>query len=239
MGSDFCAAQTRIGCLAAYPVGSGKDRRRGSWVRQSNMSYSAAYRSKPTFRTVRQVDLAFKDWRPIRHLEDPLQKDLSAVALIGRSLFLACDETASIERLTRLGKNKFGSHDHTSLGDFFDLPGGSDGEMDIEGLAASEGYLWIVGSHSLKRSKPKRDDNDRLRALKRMEDIDRDSNRYFLGRVPLEEQEDGVYSLVKATAGRQTACLKIKRHKGALTTWLKGDPPRRMLPGRSIEGERF
>jgi hypothetical protein len=110
------------------------------------------------------------------------------------------------------------------LANLFDLPGGPEGEMDIEGLSASEGYLWIVGSHSLKRSKPKRDDHDRQQALERMEDIDREPNRYFLGRVPLEEEEDGVFALVKTSGGRQAACLKIDKHRSALTRWLEGDP---------------
>lgn len=176
------------------------------------------------FKTIRQIDLAFSDWRPIRHLEDPLHKDLSAVARAGNSLFVACDETASVERLTRTGENRFGDHVHISLADIFDLPAGAGGEMDIEGLAASEGYLWVVGSHSLKRSKPKRDKHDRLHALTRLEDIDREPNRYFLGRVPLEEGEDGICSLVKRSGERHAACLKIRKRETALARWLRGDP---------------
>jgi hypothetical protein len=104
-----------------------------------------------------QVRLVFSDWRPLRHVEDPLHKDLSAVARVGRSLFLACDETASVERLAAQDDGSFGSHAHFLLAGLVDLPGGEDGEMDIEGLCADDGYLWIVGSHSLKRAKPKRD----------------------------------------------------------------------------------
>ena len=42
--------------------------------------------------TIAQVPLTFSEWRPLRHLEDPLHKDLSAITRIGDCLFLACDE---------------------------------------------------------------------------------------------------------------------------------------------------
>jgi len=100
---------------------------------------------------------------------DTLQKDLSAVARVGDSLFLACDETASVERLRRLEDGSFGDHRHFGLDELVDLPAGADGEMDIEGLCAEDGFLWIVGSHSLKRCKPERDESDAGAALKRME----------------------------------------------------------------------
>ena len=62
-----------------------------------------------------QLILAFSDWRPLRHVEDPLHKDLSAVARAGDSLFLACDETASVERLRRMKDGSFGEHQHFVL----------------------------------------------------------------------------------------------------------------------------
>ena len=71
-----------------------------------------------------QIPLTFTDWRPLRHVEDPLHKDLSAVARIGDSLFLACDETASLERLRRLDDGSFGDHQHFALDALVDLPAG-------------------------------------------------------------------------------------------------------------------
>lgn len=92
-----------------------------------------------------QVALTFSDWRPLRHVEDPLHKDLSAVARVGDSLFLACDETASIERLRRLEDGSFGDHRHYTLNDFVDLPAGAEGEMDIEGLCVEGSFFgsWV------------------------------------------------------------------------------------------------
>ncbi|WP_262299901.1 DUF3616 domain-containing protein [Microvirga sesbaniae] len=171
-----------------------------------------------------RVDLAFSDWRPLRHLKDPLYKDLSAVARVGDSLFLACDETASVERLRRIGDDRFGDHRHFALDEFVDLPAGADGEMDIEGLCAVDGFLWIVGSHALKRSRPKRDESKADDALRRMEQIDREPNRHFLGRIPLVEEALGLFTPARSDGGRQAAWVKFDETNSALTRWLADDP---------------
>lgn len=171
-----------------------------------------------------QVALTFSDWRPLRHVEDPLQKDLSAVARIGDSLFLACDETASIERLRRLGDGRFGEHRHFALDEIVALPGGADGEMDIEGLCAADGYLWVVGSHSLKRCKPKRDESNAEEALQHMEELKREPNRFFLGRIPLAEEALGLFMPVRSDGERRTAWVKFGKKRSALSHWIAEDP---------------
>jgi hypothetical protein len=174
--------------------------------------------------TIAQVPLTFSDWKPIRHLEDPLHKDLSAVTRIGDCLFLACDETASVERLRRLDDGSFGDHQHFVLDALVDLPAGAEGEMDIEGLCADGGFLWIVGSHSRKRSKPKRDENDHTEALRKMEEIEREPNRYFLGRVPLVEEAPGLFTPAPSEGERQAAWLRLGKRRSALERWLAADP---------------
>jgi hypothetical protein len=171
-----------------------------------------------------QVDLAFSDWRPLRHVEDPFHKDLSAVARIGDSLFLACDETASVERLRRVNDGRFGDHRHFALDGLVDLPAGADGEMDIEGLCAVDGFLWIVGSHALKRSKPKREESNGDDALARMERVDREPNRHFLGRIPLVEEAPGLFMPARSDGGRRAAWAKLGKRNSALTRWLADDP---------------
>lgn len=172
----------------------------------------------------RQVRLEFASRSHVEHVDDPLHDDISAVARAGNCLFLACDETATVERIVRLEDDRYGQHQNFALGDIFDLPGGPDGEMDIEGLAVDSGYLWIVGSHSLKRDKPKRHANSAAEALERMADIDRDPNRYFLGRVPLLEESPGLYAPVAEEGGRRAACVKQSKRKSALLQWLEDDP---------------
>ncbi|HEV2559063.1 MAG TPA: DUF3616 domain-containing protein [Microvirga sp.] len=171
-----------------------------------------------------QVSLVFSDWRPMRHVEDPLHKDLSAVARAGDCLFVACDETASVERLQRHGNGIFGSHTHFALGAFVDLPAGAEGEMDIEGLCAEDGYLWIVGSHSLKRSKPKRDACSPEDALARMKEVEREANRYFLGRIPLVDDGSGLVVPARCDGERQAAWVKFGPNRSALAGWLRDDP---------------
>ncbi|HEX2510282.1 MAG TPA: DUF3616 domain-containing protein [Microvirga sp.] len=170
-----------------------------------------------------RVSLVFSDWSPLGHVEDPLHKDLSAVARIGNCLFVACDETASVERLRHLDDGNFGDHRHFALAGLVALPAGPNGEMDIEGLCAEGGFLWIVGSHALKRSKPKREENDPGAALKRME-IVREPNRYFFGRVPLVEEERGLFAPARAVDRRQAAWVKFGRSRSALVRWVSDDP---------------
>ena len=198
-----------------------------------------------------QVDLAFSDWRPLRHVEDPLHKDLSAVARVGDSLFLACDETASVERLRRIGDGRFGEHRHFALDGLVDLPAGADGEMDVEGLCAVDGFLWIVGSHALKRSKPKRDESNADDALRRMEQVDREPNRHFLGRIPLVEEAPGLFMPTRSDGGRRAAWARFGKRNSALTRWLADDPhlgPFLTIPakengfdveGLAVRGERI
>ncbi|QRM27733.1 DUF3616 domain-containing protein [Microvirga sp. VF16] len=176
------------------------------------------------FEPLGQVDLAFSDWRPLQHLKDPLHKDLSAVARVGNSLFLACDETASVERLRRIKDGRFGEHRHFALDGLIDLPAGAEGEMDIEGLCVVDGFLWIVGSHALKRSKPKRDESDADDALRRMEQVNREPNRHFLGRIPLVEEAPGLFMPTRSNGKRQAAWIKFDKRSSALTRWLAEDP---------------
>ena len=137
--------------------------------------------------------LRFRDPSEMTHVSDALGRDISALAVIGRTLFCACDETATVERLIYdPEKGDFSGHENFPLSTVFDLPGGAGGEMDIEGLAVDDGFLWITGSHSLKRDKPA----DIEPALSDIADIDWDKNRGFLGRLPLADRGDGVFEPV-------------------------------------------
>ncbi|MBO0662320.1 DUF3616 domain-containing protein [Jiella sp. MQZ9-1] len=177
-------------------------------------------------RPLRRIDLFFTEREALDHVDDPIFEDVSSLAVIGRSIFCTCDETSTVERILVDDNGKAaGEHVNFVLGRSFKLPDGPSGEMDIEGLAIADGYLWICGSHSLKRDEP--DDDD----LSDFEDIDWDSNRGFLGRVPLLDRGNGVFDLVDAveplddTPGRQAAMVEMTvSKKTPIRKMLKKDP---------------
>ena len=165
-----------------------------------------------------QLTLIFRGMDEFEHVNDPLHKDVSAAARVGDALFTCCDETAGIDRLTPDG-DAWGNHVHISLGEFLDLPAGPGGEMDIEGLMADDGWLWVVGSHSSKRGKAKGNPGEALRRLAR---IKRDPNRMFLGRIPLA-QRDGLPMPVAEDGERRAQTLRLYEDRSELREWLEGD----------------
>src|SRR5262245_25368866 len=94
-----------------------------------------------------------------------LRDGLSVVVQIGDTLWVTNDETISLERLSRQrqrreGAYHYGEHTQFALSDFLRLPVSPPSdpkkrdqieEADVEGLDYRDGYLWLVGSHSLKR----------------------------------------------------------------------------------------
>ncbi|MCC2547989.1 DUF3616 domain-containing protein [Hymenobacter sp. BT175] len=129
-----------------------------------------------------------------KHVRD----GLSTVSITGDNLWVSCDERTTIERLRRTGPHEFGEHCSYKLTDLLDLPGDADCEIDIEGMASAGHYLWIVGSHSLKRKEPKEDDEDTAKQIQKLAKIKADPNRYLLARIPLLlNAESGNYELHK------------------------------------------
>ncbi|GAA4557739.1 DUF3616 domain-containing protein [Planotetraspora kaengkrachanensis] len=160
-------------------------------------------------------------------------ENLSAIRQDGPYLWIAGDETATIERLT----SRDGVYDDQrtfDLADFVDLPAGRDAEADIEGLARTDGWLWAVGSHSLKRRRLK-PGHSADKARRRLATVLREENRFVLVRLPLR---DGVP--VRADGRRRAAVLSGDDN---LADMLSGDPhlaPFLKLPGKDngldIEG---
>jgi hypothetical protein len=119
-----------------------------------------------------------------------IRQSLSAVVQTGPHLWLGCDETATLERVTRRDDGGYGDHHTYRIEDVLDLPGGGEGEVDVEGLAWAPPYLWIVGSHGRKRGKADAADGME-KASRALAKVDLDENRYLLGRIPLEEDPQG------------------------------------------------
>ncbi|MBD2564836.1 MULTISPECIES: DUF3616 domain-containing protein [Nostoc] len=134
-----------------------------------------------------------------------LRQGLSAVVQIGDTLWVANDETISLERLSRRKDDsndvyRYSDHKQFPLNEYLQLPvlpsnSNDIEEADIEGLDYKDDYLWLVGSHSLKRSKPKKGDSIENN-LKRLAKVSKDGNRFLLARIPVVKK-DGMYSLEK------------------------------------------
>lgn len=124
---------------------------------------------------------------------------------IADTLWVANDEGTSLERLAPIKRHKpgirtFGRHERFPLADLFRLPQKvksvkNQPEVDVEGLAYADGYLWLVGSHSLIRRKPTLDDGPK-KARQQLQQVNRRGNRYLLARIPVEET-NGIPTLVK------------------------------------------
>ncbi|WP_276750748.1 DUF3616 domain-containing protein, partial [Chlorogloeopsis fritschii] len=116
------------------------------------------------------------------------REDLSAVMLTDKKyLWFGSDETSSIERLC-WDNNNFAQHKQFRVAEYIDLPAPEEEEIDIEGIDYSGYYLWIVGSHSWKRKKPKPDKSD-SKNIKRLTKVESEPNRYILARIPLVDGE--------------------------------------------------
>ena len=83
-----------------------------------------------------------------------LRDGLSAVARQGSHLWVANDETTSLERLTLEAGDQARAHRSFDLTHLLELPGDR-GEMDIEGLDVEGDTLWLLGSHSSARKQVK------------------------------------------------------------------------------------
>jgi hypothetical protein len=124
-----------------------------------------------------------------------------------------------------------------------DLPGEPGDEADLEGLAIDDGWLWLVGSHGLKRKSAKADKED-VRNARRIGRLALDGNRRLLARVPIEPDADGRPRLVrKASDGRRALRLHGDSKQNALTKLLQDDDllaPFLAIPGKDngfdIEG---
>jgi hypothetical protein len=124
--------------------------------------------------------------------------NLSAVRSDGPVLWVAGDETATVERLVAQDDG-WGSQESFPLADLVDLPGPDDEEADVEGLARDGGFLWAVGSHSLRRKRIK-DTHDGSKALDRLATVEGQDNRQVLLRIPVQ-QVDGLPRPVREAEG--------------------------------------
>lgn len=170
----------------------------------------------------RRVELRFG----LESREAETHTNLSAVRQDGRCLWVAGDETATIERLTAVrdaaGRvTGYAGQATVALADLVPLPAGPGEEADIEGLARANGWLWAIGSHSLKRKKIKAGQSE-AKARRRLATVVREDNRFVLVRLPLVTGDDGLPRVVREDGGRTAAVLGLD--KDSLTDLLADDP---------------
>ncbi len=134
-------------------------------------------------------------FNPNYYVQKDIRDGLSAVVKTGDYLWLAGDETAHIERLQHKDGDTYANHQTFSLHDFLPLPD-LETEIDIEGLDYQGHYLWLTGSHSLKRKKARPDGDNQAKEIKRLTEIKKEANRYVVARIPLLKNPDtGAFEL--------------------------------------------
>lgn len=169
---------------------------------------------------------AFLLTRVLLRFDDPdldHSADLSAVVLTpDGSLWLGSDESLTVERLSPLSSQMYGKHQSFQIGDYVELFNAKE-EIDIEGLTYTDHYLWLTGSHSVKRKKAtgKNPKND----IERLTTIETELNRYLLVRIPLV---DGKLQKTCPHPGHPktllaAACLQKTKKRNVLMDALKDD----------------
>ena len=137
---------------------------------------------------------------------EPVVSDLSAVHRDGAVLWIVGDERQpELYRLTASGDG-YGDPRGFALGDFVDLPEGTDAEVDVEGLDGAPGCLWLAGSHSRTRKRvDPGDDDDKVEDV--LCTVKSHPNRNVLIRLPLTTGDDGLPAPSSGAAGDTGAAL--------------------------------
>ena len=204
----------------------------------------------------RKIQLQFDSAANLLPNGNRLSNGMSAAAAAADTLWMAHDETLSIERLraekTAAGSIRYAKHRRFDLRKLIALPvseadlkEGASVEADLEGIAIADGCLWVTGSHSAVR--------DPLRslagtkAIAALANVKRSGNRFLLARFPMQRSPEGPV-LVRKLRLADGRVLRAARLPGggkndALTRLLRGDPHLRpFLPipskdnGFDIEG---
>ncbi len=152
-----------------------------------------------------------------------LLSNLSAVTTTpDGSLWLGSDELKTIERLSPLQPHMFGKHRSFAINDYIPLPNPAN-EIDIEGMDYANHYLWLTGSHSPKRGKPKGKNPEK--DVNRLAEVEIERNRYLIARIPVVNGElfQSCPHPKHADQTLTAACLQLTQKGNLLMDALKDD----------------
>ncbi|HEX2300657.1 MAG TPA: DUF3616 domain-containing protein [Pseudonocardiaceae bacterium] len=131
--------------------------------------------------------------------------NLSAIRSDESVLWIAGDETATVERLTA-ADGAYQTHATFPLAKVIALPGGPEDEVDVEGLARQGPYLWAVGSHSSRRKKIK-DKHDDEKSVRRLARVSDEPSRRVVARLAVTPDDDGLPGIVDEAPGGHTSAI--------------------------------
>lgn len=141
-------------------------------------------------------------------------EDLSAaVRAPDGNLWVAADEAGMIERLSPAEPRVYAQHKRFHVADFIGPAVDGDGEIDIEALDAHAGYLWLVGSHSAKRKKPK--GKGVAQDLERLATVEHAPHRFMFARIPFVKGELTAELKNEGEKKRTRAAARVKPAEGA------------------------
>jgi hypothetical protein len=138
--------------------------------------------------------------------------DISAVVAVGEFLVIASDERSSVQVLLEVERGKsYRAGVLVNLADeqIVDMAESDDVELDLEGLAVDQRTVYVIGSHSRKRSKVASKDEQRAYAKNRdrITKTHLEHARNWLFRMELDEQGGINPEAVTRTSLRSTILL--------------------------------
>lgn len=146
--------------------------------------------------------------------------NFSAGTRVGDSVFLAADEHADIDRLTIAGA-ECGEAARFELANLLPLAEPEE-EADLEGLAADDGWLWVVGSHARTRAKPEKAEGEQI-DLEALADLNDTRSRCLLARLPLVHGTDG-WTPVARDGDRRAGMLRQGKKGNAIAKAFAAGP---------------
>jgi len=186
---------------------------------------------------------------PVILFNDPLAKmreSLSAALFFEDTLWLASDESTTVERFTTDDGRSFKHQRSFPLEDLINLPAigtKADQEVDIEGMDFEDSHLWLIGSHSIKRKKVESGDTGSdEKLIEKLAKTESAGNRFTLARIPLIKNDSGEQELVRSGVGPtgedlQASSLPNDLTSNSLTKALRKDDPPHLARFLDIPGK--